>query len=53
MRSPWSLLQAKQAQFPQPFFIGEVLLGTATSFSHSEEAGYSQVPSTCVSMDEM
>ena len=25
MSSPWSLLQAKQAQFPQPFFIGEVL----------------------------
>ena len=25
MRSPQSLLQAKQAQFPQPFFIGEVL----------------------------
>ena len=25
MRSPWSLLQAKQAQFPQPFLIGEVL----------------------------
>ena len=25
MRSPHSLLQAKQAQFPQPFLIGEVL----------------------------
>ena len=25
MRSPRSLLQAKQAQFPQPFLIGEVL----------------------------
>jgi len=24
MRSPWRLLQAKQAQFPQPFFIAEV-----------------------------
>ena len=25
LRSAWSLLQAKQAQFPQPFLIGEVL----------------------------
>ena len=25
MRSPWSLLQAKQSQFPQPFLIWEVL----------------------------
>ena len=25
MRSPWSLLQAKQAQFPQPFLTGELL----------------------------
>lgn len=26
MRYPWSLLQAEQAQFPQHFFTGEVLL---------------------------
>jgi len=25
MRSPWSLLQAEQAQLPQHFFTGEVL----------------------------